>query len=337
MSRECILVTGGAGYIGSHVCKSLSRAGWRPVVYDNLSRGNEWAVRWGDLVRGDLADRALLEKTLDLYRPIAVVHLAALAYVGESVECPDLYYRNNVGGTLTLLEVCKNAGISRIVFSSSCATYGIPDRLPIAEDMPQVPVNPYGASKLMAERILKDFGGAYGLKSIVLRYFNACGADPEGEIGESHCPETHLVPRALMAAAGALPHVDIFGEDYETPDGTAIRDYVHVTDVAQGHTAALRRLIEGQAFGAYNLGAGRGYSVRDVLRKVEEVTGRKLSVNRTVRRAGDPPVLIADNRLALHELGFEPRHSTLDEIVATAWRWLERSKSLSRNRDGEKV
>jgi UDP-glucose-4-epimerase GalE len=319
-----ILVTGGAGYVGSHACKALAAAGHTPVAYDNLSRGHREFARWGPLVVGDLRDGARLDETFAQHRIDAVMHFAALAYVGESVGEPALYYRNNVGGTLELLEAMRRAHVDRLVFSSTCATYGMPERMPIAEDTEQRPINPYGASKLMIERVLRDYDSAYGLRSVSLRYFNAAGCDPEGEVGEDHDPETHLIPRVLMAADGALPHVEVFGTDYPTPDGTCLRDYVHVTDLADGHVRALDYLQRGGASAAINLGTGRAFSVREVIGAAERVTGRRIPVREAARRAGDPPVLVADATRARALVGFAPHFTEIEPIVATAWRWYKR-------------
>ena len=278
MRERSVLVTGGAGYIGSHACKALARAGYLPIVYDNLSYGHEWAVKWGPFQRGDILDRTRLDEVLAKYRPDAVMHFAAFAYVGESVTDPGKYYRNNVAGSLALLEAMRDFGIPRIVFSSSCATYGLPDRFPISEDAPQRPINPYGASKLMVERMLADFESAHGLVWTALRYFNAAGADADCEIGEEHDPETHLIPLVLDAASGRRPHVTIFGTDYDTPDGTCIRDYIHVTDLAEAHVLALQA-SEGGTSAAYNLGNGRGFSVREVINSVERVTGLNVPIH----------------------------------------------------------
>lgn len=321
-----ILVTGGAGYVGSHACKALAAAGHAPVVYDSLARGHRELVRWGPLEVGDLRDAARLDEVLARHRPAAVMHFAALAYVGESVQDPGLYYRNNVGGTLELLEAMRRAEIGALVFSSTCATYGIPERMPIDEDTPQRPINPYGATKLVIERALADFDAAYGLRSVSLRYFNAAGCDPDGETGEIHDPETHIIPRVLMAATGELGHVDIFGTDYPTPDGTCLRDYIHVADLAQGHVQALDYLERGGATTAINLGTGRAFSVREVIAAAERVTGRRIPVRETARRAGDPPVLVADARRARTTLGFAPRFTEIAPIVETAWRWHTRSR-----------
>ncbi len=320
-----ILVTGGAGYVGSHACKALAAAGHTPVVYDNLGRGHRELVRWGPLEVGDLRDAARLDEVLARHRPAAVMHFAAFAYVGESVQDPGLYYRNNVGGTLELLEAMRRAGVGALVFSSTCATYGIPERMPIGEDTPQRPINPYGSTKLVIERVLADFDAAYGLRSVSLRYFNAAGCDPDGETGEIHDPETHIIPRVLMAATGELPQVDIFGTDYPTPDGTCLRDYVHVADLARGHVQALEYLQRGGATTAINLGTGRAFSVREVIAAAEQVTGRRIPVREAARRAGDPPVLVADARRARATLGFVPWFTEIAPIVETAWRWHTRS------------
>ncbi len=319
-----ILVTGGAGYVGSHACKALAAAGHTPVTYDNLSRGHREFARWGPLEVGDLGDAAKLDAVLARHRPDAVMHFAALAYVGESVEQPSLYYRNNVGGTLELLEAMRRAGVNLLVFSSTCSTYGVPERMPITEDVPQQPINPYGMGKLVVERVLRDYEPAYGLRSVALRYFNAAGCDPDGDVGEDHDPETHLIPRVLMAADGVLPRVDVFGTDYPTPDGTCLRDYIHVADLADGHVRALDYLQRGGASTAINLGTGRAFSVREVIAAAERVTDRRIPVHEGPRRAGDPPVLVADATRARAVLGFAPRFTEIEPIVATAWRWHER-------------
>ena len=321
-----VLVTGGAGYIGSHSCKALARAGYLPVAFDNLVHGHRWAVRWGPLEVGDIADRARLDAVIEQYRPVAVMHFAAFSYVGESVSDPGKYYRNNVAGTLTLLEAMRDHGIDRLIFSSTCATYGVPLEIPITEAHPQAPINPYGASKWMIERMLADFGAAHGLRSVALRYFNAAGADPEAEIGEDHDPETHLIPLVLDAAAGRRPHITVFGEDYETPDGTCIRDYIHVTDLADAHVLALRALDAGEPGAAYNLGNGLGFSVQEVIDHAREVTGLKVPVVAGARRPGDPPRLVGDARRATTELGWQPRYADLDRIIETAWQWHTRPR-----------
>jgi len=320
MSKS-VLVTGGAGYIGSHACKILARAGYRPVVFDNMSRGHREAVRWGPLVEGNLADRGRLTAALVEHRVSAVMHFAAYAYVGESVADPAIYYRNNLGGTLSLLDAMREAGVGKIVFSSTCATYGTPDSVPIRETAPQLPVNPYGETKLAIERALRWYGDAYGLRSVSLRYFNASGADPDGEIGELHEPETHLVPLVLQAALGQRAQIDIYGTDYPTPDGTAIRDYIHVQDLAEAHLGALEHLADGGESAALNLGTGRGHSVREVVRVAEAVSGRPIAWRDTARRPGDPPVLVADPSLAAELLGWRARVSDLETILRTALAW----------------
>jgi len=316
-----VLVTGGAGYIGSHACKALARAGYRPVVFDNISRGHREAVRWGPLIEGDIADRRLLAATLDKYQISAVMHFAAYAYVGESVADPAMYYRNNLGGTLSLLEAVRDAAVDKLVFSSTCATYGTPASLPIRETAPQCPVNPYGETKLAIERALRWYGQAYGLQSVSLRYFNAAGADPDGEIGELHTPETHLVPLVLQTALGRRSHIEVYGTDYPTPDGTAIRDYIHVQDLAEAHLRALEYLLAGGAAVALNLGTGSGHSVREVVRAAETIGGRPISSRHAPRRAGDPPVLVADPGLAAELLGWRAQISDLETIVRTALAW----------------
>lgn len=320
LSRMRVLVTGGAGFIGSHACKALAEAGALPVVFDNLSTGNADAVLWGPLVRGDVRDSDALVSAMRQFQVNSIMHFAASAYVGESVTDPALYYDNNVGGMGALLRAAREANISRIVFSSSCATYGVPELLPIYETTPQAPINPYGRTKLICEQMLQDFGAAYGLRHVALRYFNAAGADPSGRIGERHEPETHLLPLAMRAAAGGGP-LNVFGDDYDTPDGTCIRDYIHVSDLARGHLLALLYLESGQKSVAVNLGSGRGHSVLDVCAAIERVTGRAVPLNFAPRRAGDPPVLTADPSLARRLLGFTTELSDIDRIVAHAAPW----------------
>jgi UDP-arabinose 4-epimerase len=325
-----ILVVGGAGYIGSHTCKRLAQAGFTPVTYDSLVTGHRHAVKWGPLVVGDILDAASLDEAFRTHRPDAVMHFAAFAYVGESVTDPAKYYLNNVAGTLSLLEAMRRAGVKSIVFSSTCATYGVPAELPITEDCPQAPINPYGRTKLMIEHVLADYAGAYGLAYAALRYFNACGADPDGEIGEWHDPETHLVPRALMAAAGTIPHLEIFGDDYPTPDGTCIRDYIHVSDLAEAHVLALSYIETHKSSIAVNLGTGSGLSIMEVLDGINRAIGRKVPTVLKPRRPGDPPSLYADAQKAGRQLGFKPRHSDIETIVRTAWPFFETgSKSRS--------
>jgi UDP-glucose-4-epimerase GalE len=316
-----VLVTGGAGYIGSHAAKALARAGMRPVVYDNFAYGNRWAVKWGPLLEGDIRDRAALLDAFSRYEIDAVMHFAAFAYVGESMAQPGRYFENNVTGSFNLLESMQLAKIRTIVFSSTCATYGTPDSVPITEETPQRPVNPYGETKLMIERALHWYGEAHGISSLALRYFNASGADPEGEIGEAHDPETHLIPLVLDAAAGTRPAIDVFGTDYPTRDGTCERDYIHVSDLADAHVQALRYLAEGGQTTAINLGTGEGHTVREVIKAVETITGRAVPRRETGRRAGDPPILVADARRAAKTLGWTPSRSDLPTIVRTAWAW----------------
>ncbi|MGE6785329.1 UDP-glucose 4-epimerase GalE [Ensifer adhaerens] len=317
MSRVA-LVTGGAGFIGSHTCKRLAEQGIVPVVYDNFSTGHRNNVKWGPFVEGAIEDKERLATAIRTFSPDCLIHFAASAYVGESVEDPGKYYTNNVAGSIALLEACRATGLGRIVFSSSCATYGIPPRLPITEDMVQLPINPYGRTKLMIELMLGDYARAYGIRSVALRYFNAAGADPEGELTERHDPETHLIPRALMAAAGRIERLDVFGDDYATPDGTCIRDYIHVTDLADAHVAAVNYLRDGGEVLNANLGSGHGTSVRQVLSAIDRVTGRSVPVQMLPRRAGDPPVLYADTHWARQRLGFRPQLSDIDTIIATA-------------------
>jgi UDP-arabinose 4-epimerase len=321
-----ILVTGGAGYIGSHTCKALAQAGYRPVVYDSLARGHDWAVKWGPLETGDLMDTERLRAAIARHRPAGVIHFAALAYVGESMADPLLYYRNNVAGTVSLLQAMAAEGVDRLVFSSTCATYGTPPANPIREDMPQNPINPYGHSKLMVERILRDSAALTGLSAVALRYFNAAGADPEGEIGEAHDPETHLIPLALAAARGTAGPLTVFGSDHATPDGTCIRDYIHVADLADAHVRALRHTGENNGFAAFNLGTGTGVSIKDLLAAVQDVTGRPVPFSYGPPRDGDPPALVADATQARTTLGWTPVQSDLHTILKTAWTWMERSR-----------
>ena len=320
MSRT-VFVTGGAGYVGSHCCRAFAQAGWRVVVFDNLSRGWRDFVRWGDLIVGDLVDADAIAAALDQVKPDLVAHFAALAYVGESVTDPGVYYLNNVGGTLNLLNGMGAAGVDKILFSSTCATYGVPTQIPIVESHPQNPINPYGRSKLMVEQILADYSAAYGIAHVALRYFNAAGADASGEIGERHEPETHVIPLAIQAAMNGDDSFQIFGDDFDTRDGTAVRDYIHVTDLADAHLRALDYLQDGGASNVFNLGTGVGTTVAEVVAAVERC-GRK-SLTRVVvgRRAGDPPVLVAGAEKARHVLGWAPACSDIDNIIQTSWRW----------------
>ncbi len=331
---ETILVTGGAGYVGSHACKALARSGYRPISYDSLIHGHREAVRWGPLVEADLADAQRLTDTLKRFEVAAVLHFAAFAYVGESIEQPGLYFQNNVANTLTLLEAMRTSGVRHVVFSSTCATYGIPDRVPIPESAPQRPVNPYGESKLMVERMLHWYGSAHGFTHAILRYFNAAGADPEGEIGEDHDPETHLIPLVLQAALGERAQIDVLGTDYPTPDGTAVRDYIHVQDLAEAHVKALDLLLKGGLSITVNLGTGIGHSVREVIAAAERITGRRVPRRDASRRFGDPPVLVADPARAGELLGWKPERSDLDTILKTAWAWHSRGTQARQSAAG---
>ena len=321
MQARTVLVTGGAGFIGAHGCKALARAGFVPVAYDNLSTGHEKSVRFGPFVQGDVRDADQVADALRRHGAVAIVHFAASAYVGESVSDPGKYYDNNVGGMIALLAGARAAGVNRLVFSSSCATYGEPDRLPISEGTAQRPINPYGRTKLICEDILRDYGPAYDLRYCALRYFNAAGADPEGELGEKHDPETHLIPLAMQAAAGTRAALGIYGTDYATADGTCIRDYIHVGDLARAHVLAVQYLLDGGASVAMNLGSGQGLSVRQIIGAIERYTGQPLPVRAEPRRAGDPPVLTADPTLALKTLGFRTELSDIDTIVRHAAPW----------------
>jgi UDP-arabinose 4-epimerase len=317
----CILVTGGAGFVGTHCAKAVAAAGHEPVVLDNLSFGRRDFVRWGPLVEGDIRDGAALDALFEGLRIDAVMHFAALAYVGESVTTPGPYYDVNVHGTRVLLDAMVRAEVRLIVFSSSCAVYGQPDRVPIVESTRCDPINPYGFTKLACERMMDDFGRAHGLRSARLRYFNAAGADATGEIGEDHSPETHLIPLILDAAVGARPTVQVFGTDYDTPDGTAIRDYVHVSDLARAHIFALEHLLKGGDSIAVNLASGRGASVREVIDTARAVTGRRIDVRDAPRRPGDPAILVADAARARASLGWSAERSDLVNIIGDAWRW----------------
>ncbi len=321
-----ILVTGGAGYIGSHTCKALKQAGYQPIVFDNMVYGHDWAVKWGPLIKGDILDRETLDAVFKQYQPQAVLHFAAYAYVGESVSDPEKYYRNNVSGTLSLLSAMRRAGCRNIVFSSTCAPYGVPSELPLREDHPQKPINPYGWTKLMMEQTLRDFDTAYGIRHAALRYFNAAGADPDCEIGEDHDPETHLIPLVVYATQGRRGHVEIYGTDYDTRDGTCVRDYIHVTDLAVAHIQALEYLQDKDQSLIVNLGTGNGQTVREVIRAVEKVSGKVTPVKEGGRRPGDPPGLYAYADKAYSLLGWKPQYGDIETIVGTAWKWHEKHK-----------
>jgi UDP-glucose-4-epimerase GalE len=316
-----VLVTGGAGYIGSHTAKLLAASGHSPIVFDDMSQGHAWAVKWGPIEHGSLSDTHRLRDVFARHQIDAVIHFAANALVGESMSNPAKYFRNNTVGTLNLIDAMRGASVDRIVFSSTCATYGNPVRVPIDEMHPQAPVNPYGESKLMVEKILRWYGECYGLRWMALRYFNAAGADPDGEIGEDHDPETHLIPLVIGAALGTRLPVRIFGTDYDTPDGTAVRDYVHVMDLADAHLRALQRLDDGSASQAVNLGTGRGHSVGEVLTTVAHLAGKDVPAVESPRRAGDPPALVADPARARDVLGWTCRYPALEVIVQHAWNW----------------
>ena len=318
-----ILVCGGAGYIGSHINKQLYKEGYETIVFDNLIYGHKEAVKWGKLVVGDLKNVDEIEAVFKNNQIDAVFHFAAYAYVGESVDHPEKYYYNNVANTLNLLHVMMKYGCNKIIFSSTCATYGEPEKVPITEDMPQNPINPYGATKLMVERIFQDYHKAYGLQYVVLRYFNAAGADPDGEIGESHHPETHIIPLVLDAASGKRPDIKVFGTDYDTPDGSCIRDYIHVYDLATAHLLALHHLEAGKESQFFNLGNEKGTSVLEVVDSVKRVTRRNLKVTLTDRRPGDPAKLVGSSQKAQEVLGWKPIYGDIDAIVRHAWKWYE--------------
>lgn len=329
-----VLVTGGAGYIGSHACKSLKKMGYCPITFDDFSQGHRYAVKWGPLVEGNLLDPESLDRAFHLHKPKAVMHFAAKALVGESVHDPALYYKNNVAGTLNLMNACVKHKVFSFIFSSTCASYGIPKRVPISEETEQKPINPYGKSKLMIEEMLKDYDRAYGLKSVFLRYFNAAGADPDGEIGENHTPESHLIPLVIQTALGKLPHISVFGVDFPTPDGSAIRDYIHVMDLAHAHILALEYLLQGGQTNFMNLGTGSGFSVLEIIKNVELYAKRFIRIRIEPRREGDPPILIADNQKAKKTLGWHPKYSDLPTIIETAWKWHSKSVSLEKNLSG---
>lgn len=320
MTDEIVLVTGGAGYVGSHCCLALAEAGFRPIVYDNLTNGRAEAVQWGPLEEGDIRDGARLDDVFARHKPVAVLHFAALIEVGESVVAPGKFYANNVAGALTLIEAARRAGVGKMVFSSTCATYGEPVYLPMDEAHSQAPLNPYGRTKLMIEQALADYDVFAGFRSVSLRYFNAAGADEAGRIGEAHEPETHAIPLALQTILGLRSGFKLFGDDYETRDGTAVRDYVHVSDLADAHVRALRYLLDGGETTVFNLGTGDGTTVRELIAAIQRVTNRPFPIEVASRRAGDAPCLVADSRRAQAVLGWSPQRS-LDDIVRTAWRW----------------
>ncbi len=333
--KQTVLVTGGAGYIGSHMAKMLVADGYEVIVYDNLSRGNEDAVIGAPLIKGDIGDSTALQQVFSDYPIAAVLHFAAFAYVGESVQHPDIYYRNNVSGTQNLLDVMRKNDVSKLVFSSTCATYGVPESLPITEETPQNPINPYGQSKLIVERMLSDYAHAYGLRSIALRYFNAAGSAPDGSLGERHDPEPHILPlvlfEALRVQAGgdpALTALKIFGDDFDTPDGTCIRDYIHVDDLCRAHVCALERLHAEPTLGAeqFNLGVNTGVSVLDVIKACSKVTGVEIPYKIAGRRDGDPPQLVSDASKAMQVLGWTPQYPNIEKSIEHAWNWFSNNK-----------
>lgn len=322
--KALVLVTGGAGYIGSHTVQALEQEGYQVIIIDNLVYGHKDLVEKNfkaELIHGDINDHQLLDKIFTTYKIDAVIHFAAYAYVGESVSEPAKYYNNNVVGTVTLLDVMRKRGVSNIVFSSTCATYGVPKYVPIDEDHPQNPINPYGFSKLVIERVLKDYDLAYKIKSVVFRYFNAAGADPNGSLGEDHFPETHLIPLILQTASGQRSEIEIFGTDYDTPDGTCIRDYIHVSDLAAAHVLGLQHLLKNGESHSFNLGNGNGFSVKEVVNTTQKITGKKISIVEKERRVGDPPVLIGSSAKAQKVLGWQPKYTNLETIIEHAWCW----------------
>ena len=325
---NAVLVVGGAGYIGSHTCKALKAAGFTPVVVDNLSEGHEWAVKFGPLERGEAGDATFMTEVIRKHKPVGLIHFAANAYVGESVANPRKYIQNNVVAMHNLLSACIDENLNNVIFSSSCATYGVPTQVPLDEEHTQLPISPYGDSKLIGEKMLHWYSNAHPLRYVALRYFNASGADADGEIGEVHDPETHLVPLVIQAALGIRPSISVFGTDYPTPDGTCQRDYIHVTDLGTAHVAALRYLIEGGASTRINLGSGKPISVKEVIDEAARVIGREVPVVYGPRREGDPPGLYANPLKAKEVLGWESKHSSLENILTTAFKWELRRKEL---------
>jgi len=326
-----ILVVGGAGYIGSHTNKLLNQRGFKTVVFDNLVFGHRNFVKWGEFVLGDLNDKKQIRLCFEKYPIKAVMHFSAFAFVGESITDPYKYYQNNVVGTLNLLAVMKEFNVKHFIFSSTCATYGVPEKIPITEDHVQNPINPYGKSKLMIETILKDFDDAYNMKHVNLRYFNAAGADPDAEIGEWHTPETHLIPLILDVATGERENIKIFGTDYNTSDGTCVRDYIHVNDLASAHILVFEYLLSGGKSDSFNLGNGEGYSVKEVIEMARNITGKDIPVINWERRPGDPPNLVGSADKIKKTLGWEPKYAELNTIIKTAWNWHSSSRDVSRS------
>jgi UDP-glucose 4-epimerase len=334
MNNKTILIAGGAGYIGSHAAKELTRRGYDVIIFDNLVYGHREFIKWGSFILGDLADKDLLDLIFKKYHIDAVMHFSAFTYVGESVTEPSKYYVNNVSNTVNLLNAMKDNGVKHFIFSSTCATYGNPIEIPITESHPQSPINPYGMSKLMVEKILADYSKAYDLKYAALRYFNASGADPDNEIGEWHDPETHLIPLILDAAIGIGKNVKVFGKNYDTEDGTCIRDYIHVTDLADAHIRTLEYLQGGGEPSVFNLGNGSGYSVSEVINAAEAVTKKKIEVEDAPRREGDPPVLIGNAKKAIEVLGWKTKYASIDDIVKTAWEWHKKLNKEIKSKKG---
>ncbi|NQY14827.1 MAG: UDP-glucose 4-epimerase GalE [Henriciella sp.] len=325
---KTVFVTGGAGYVGSHCAKAFSQAGWHVVTYDNLSRGDRDLVKWGPLIEGDILDSLKLTAALNDIRPDAVAHFAAFAYVAESFREPERYYQNNVVGTMRLLDAMRETRVPQLVFSSSCATYGVNAEL-ITEDTPQLPINPYGETKLACEKMIQAYGRAHGLRSVILRYFNAAGCDPQGETGERHDPEPHVIPLAIRGAMDGDFEFNIFGNDYETPDGTCVRDYIHVSDLGHAHEKALNYLQQGGESVELNLGTGHGHSVLELADAVSKIAGREIPKTFGPRRDGDPPQLVASVEKAHQVLGWQPRYSDLDHIISTAWAWFQAERNRS--------
>lgn len=328
MANKTVLVTGGAGYIGSHVCKRLAEQGYTPVTFDNLYSGNIEAVQWGPFEGGDILDRPRLKEVIRKYEPVAIMHFAAMMRVGESVENPAMYYNNNVIGSYGLLEEARAHNIRNMVFSSTAAVYGMPESVPIPEDAPKAPINPYGQTKLAMEMMIRDYAAAYGMKFAILRYFNAAGADPDTKIGSAYKVDSHIIPLLMRVASGMMPDIKMFGQDYATPDGTAVRDYVHVTDLADAHILSLEHLMAGKDSLTLNIGTSEGHSVAEVIDAARRITGHAIPVDQCPRRAGDPAELVADAAKAREVLGWTPRYSTLDVIVDTAWKWRQRQNEM---------
>ena len=331
MSKDSyVLITGGAGYIGSHINKLLNELGYQTIVFDNLVNGHKDMVKWGQFIKGDLSNSDQLHELFGTYAIKVVMHLAAFAYVHESILNPRKYYTNNVVGTVNLLEAMVDCSIPYLVFSSSCATYGILNQVPVTEEHPQCPINPYGHSKLVMEQIINEYGRAHGIKACVLRYFNAAGADPAGTIGERHIPETHLIPLILAAASRTGPSVQIYGNDYPTTDGTCIRDYIHVADIAQAHLLAMDYLLSGGDVFAFNLSNEHGYSILQVLDAIKRGTGLSIKSEILPRRQGDPPILVGESEKARRVLGWRPQYQNLEIIIDTAWRWHQKETAIKK-------